>query len=292
MRQLAGIDFADPDGDVQSADPALRHMVLADVIFNKPLESLFPSDSIMGFASETFFLMASIPAPWAAGSFSEFNEDGEPNIVYRIGCGIPPTLGTPPPSPPTAYLQSIVDSYGPLRISSDAAINPHPVQISQTVWSTRFRTHSAIADPFFTRFQSPAEEKSAKPSGGIVVLIGDAAHIHSPVGGQGMNLGIRDAIGLGPALYAHLNASANTPSISEDVDKNLRDYAAARHSRALSVIGLTKRLMGLSKLFRSSSDGYIVSGRSMILKWLLLFAGRFGVVKGAVAWRLSGLGAR
>jgi len=40
---------------------------------------------------------------------------------------------------------------------------------------------------------------------GHVFLAGDAAHIHSPVGGQGMNTGIQDAYNLGWKLAAVAN---------------------------------------------------------------------------------------
>ncbi|MGP3964286.1 FAD-dependent monooxygenase [Nonomuraea sp. 3N208] len=49
-------------------------------------------------------------------------------------------------------------------------------------WTALFRVHSRMAE----RFRS-----------GNAFLVGDAAHIHSPAGGQGMNLGIGDAVNLG-----------------------------------------------------------------------------------------------
>lgn len=55
-------------------------------------------------------------------------------------------------------------------------------RITRTVWTALFRIHSRIADRFRDRG---------------VFLLGDAAHIHSPAGGQGMNLAIGDAVNLG-----------------------------------------------------------------------------------------------
>ncbi|KAG1753505.1 hypothetical protein EDB19DRAFT_1903161 [Suillus lakei] len=74
-------------------------------------------------------------------------------------------------------------------------------RIDQLVWSTRFRTHSAIADRIFTRL------------GAAIFLVGDAAHIHSPAGGQGMNLAIRDAIFLAEVVTKHIQASAENPDV-------------------------------------------------------------------------------
>jgi 2-polyprenyl-6-methoxyphenol hydroxylase-like FAD-dependent oxidoreductase len=55
------------------------------------------------------------------------------------------------------------------------------VAVSRVNWFSTYRVHHRVAD----RFRS-----------GQVFLLGDAAHIHSPVGGQGMNTGIGDAVNL------------------------------------------------------------------------------------------------
>ncbi|WP_158747315.1 NAD(P)/FAD-dependent oxidoreductase [Acidisphaera sp. L21] len=64
---------------------------------------------------------------------------------------------------------------------------------------------------------------------GQVVLLGDAAHIHSPVGGQGMNLGIQDAFALAHAL------SQPDGDRSAAVDR----WAEERHAVAKRVLRVT-----------------------------------------------------
>jgi 3-(3-hydroxy-phenyl)propionate hydroxylase len=66
----------------------------------------------------------------------------------------------------------------------------------RTVWRSDFRLHRRIASTF---------------ARGRVVLAGDAAHLNSPVGGQGMNAGIQDAEGLTAALLAALDADDPVP---------------------------------------------------------------------------------
>lgn len=61
-------------------------------------------------------------------------------------------------------------------------------------------------------------------------LIGDAAHIHSPVGGRGMNLGIEDGITLAERIMAG----------------DLRDWAARRHAKATVVVRETDRMQRLA----------------------------------------------
>ncbi len=63
------------------------------------------------------------------------------------------------------------------------------VDIERVNWFSTYRVHHRVAD----RFQK-----------GRMFLLGDAAHIHSPVGGQGMNTGIGDAVNLAWKLAAVL----------------------------------------------------------------------------------------
>jgi len=76
---------------------------------------------------------------------------------------------------------------------------------------------------------------------GRVLLAGDAAHIHSPAGGQGMNLGITDAAALAGALAEVL---AGGPDAALDA------YSAAQRRRAERVLKLTGRLTRVSTLPR------------------------------------------
>ncbi|MEV6767265.1 FAD-dependent monooxygenase [Nocardia sp. NPDC051030] len=74
---------------------------------------------------------------------------------------------------------------------------------------------------------------------GRVFLAGDASHTHSPIGGQGLNLGIQDAVNLGWKLAAVLNGTAP--------DALLDTYNEERHAIASTVLQLTKAQTGLIK---------------------------------------------
>ncbi|MGC5031365.1 rifampin monooxygenase [Micromonospora sp. DT229] len=72
---------------------------------------------------------------------------------------------------------------------------------------------------------------------GRVLLAGDAAHIHPPTGGQGLNLGIQDAFNLGWKLAAEVNGWAP--------EGLLDSYQTERHPVAAEVLDNTRAQMEL-----------------------------------------------
>ena len=267
----------------------LAQMVLADVTFDAPAEDIPFAGTL---SSSSFFLCVPLPS-----TFSEYLvSNGHPSLtgnLYRIGSGVPLEDGAIPPSPSKEYLQDLVDRFGPYSLSSDPSINPKSksICIKDVVWATRFRNHAAIADTPFTRLGSSGCLQPAEPEGGVIFLVGDAAHIHSPAGGQGMNLGLRDAIFLGEALTKHIHATETKP-LSE-ADAILRDFAAVRHARALEVIELTK---GLLSIMGSKSGEWaywwLPISAETVRNWALWVAGKLPFMERKMAWKLSGLGRR
>jgi 2-polyprenyl-6-methoxyphenol hydroxylase-like FAD-dependent oxidoreductase len=74
---------------------------------------------------------------------------------------------------------------------------------------------------------------------GSVLLAGDAAHIHSPLGGQGLNLGLGDAMNLGWKLAATLRGDAP--------DGLLDSYTAERHPIGARTLDWTRAQVALMR---------------------------------------------
>jgi len=74
----------------------------------------------------------------------------------------------------------------------DRGLGAGRIVVTELIWGSRFRIHYRVAYTY---------------RAGRLLLAGDAAHVHSPVGGQGMNLGIQDAVALGDALIQSLSGS-------------------------------------------------------------------------------------
>jgi FAD binding domain len=76
---------------------------------------------------------------------------------------------------------------------SKTVIDRLRIHVESVNWFSTYHVHHRVAD----RFRN-----------GGMFLLGDAAHIHSPVGGQGMNTGIGDAVNLSWKLAAVLKGNA------------------------------------------------------------------------------------
>jgi hypothetical protein len=84
-----------------------------------------------------------------------------------------------------------------------------------------------------------ATRQAADYRAGRVLLAGDAAHIHYPVGGQGLNLGLQDAVNLGWKLARVVRGTA-----SEGL---LDSYSAERHPVGARVLELTLAQVALRR---------------------------------------------
>jgi 2-polyprenyl-6-methoxyphenol hydroxylase-like FAD-dependent oxidoreductase len=136
-----------------------------------------------------------------------------PSGNYRIVATVEPGTEVPE-APGKPYLDNLLTGRGiHTRLAGDPA------------WSSRFRVHHRVADRFRV---------------GGVFLAGDAAHIHSPAAGQGMNTGIADAYDLATRLGAVLTGQA---------DQSVLDgYQRSRRAAALEVLRFTDRMTRISML--------------------------------------------
>ena len=126
---------------------------------------------------------------------------------------------------------------------------------SEPAWASRFRVHHKVADRF-------------RVDG--VFLAGDAAHVHSPAAGQGMNTGIADAYDLSTRIAAVLDGEAG--------ESTLDRYEQARRAAALEVLRFTDRMTRVAMLdkpvarllrrFMAGSVGRLPPVRRRLAMWV------------------------
>jgi 2-polyprenyl-6-methoxyphenol hydroxylase-like FAD-dependent oxidoreductase len=103
------------------------------------------------------------------------------------------------------------------------------------VYGTDYGIHSPT---WITRFTDMTRQAAAYRSG-RVLLAGDAAHVHSPVGGQGLNMGVQDAVNLGWKLAQVVKGTSP--------DSLLDTYHAERHPVAARVLRDTMAQVALMR---------------------------------------------
>lgn len=134
-----------------------------------------------------------------------------------------------------------------------------PEDVTEVRWASDFRPRAALAD----RFRA-----------GRVFLAGDAAHIHSPAGGQGLNTSVQDAYNLGWKLGAVLRDGAPA-ALLDTYEEERRPVAAemlglstsvhrgeTRRGGATRQLGLGYRESTLTRETRPTPDGLRAGDRA------------------------------
>jgi 2-polyprenyl-6-methoxyphenol hydroxylase-like FAD-dependent oxidoreductase len=173
----------------------------------------------VGSTYEETFVLADVVMDWSV-SGSEgvlfFSEEGL-LVVAPLPGGrhrIVATVEQADEHPALEVVQQLLVNRGP---------KASPARVRDIVWSGRFRVHHRMADHF---------------RAGRVFLAGDAAHVHSPAGGQGMNTGIQDGLDLADRLAHILAAGPAAPERKVVLDR----YEDDRKAVAASVLSLTSSL--------------------------------------------------
>jgi 2-polyprenyl-6-methoxyphenol hydroxylase-like FAD-dependent oxidoreductase len=132
----------------------------------------------------------------------------------RIIANVPPSSGDHPLDPTLEEVQAIVEQRGPKGVS-----------LFDPIWLSGFRINSRKV----TDYRS-----------GRVFLSGDAAHVHSPAGGEGMNTGMQDAFNLAWKLALAVHGTCG--------DALLDTYSPERSGVGDEVLRNTARLTAIGTL--------------------------------------------
>ncbi|HET7666851.1 MAG TPA: FAD-dependent monooxygenase [Mycobacterium sp.] len=208
------------------------------------------------FAGSTYrdeFIMADAELDWRlphgglyafpspAGIFAAFSMPGENR--YRI-------FGSFPPGPDGQGAEYSEPTHTEFQAMVEERV-PFPAKVVKEYWVTRYRVHSRSVP----RYRE-----------GRVFLVGDAAHVHSPAGAQGMNTGIQDAYNLAWKLALVERGIAG--------EELLDSYQAERHPIGVQLLKTTDRLFavfgGQNPLARFARGRVapVVVGHVITSRWL------------------------
>jgi 2-polyprenyl-6-methoxyphenol hydroxylase-like FAD-dependent oxidoreductase len=135
---------------------------------------------------------------------------------------------------------------------SRVAIEGMRIQVEAVNWFSTYRVHHRVADSFRK---------------GRAFIVGDAAHIHSPAGGQGMNTGIGDAINLAWKLAAVLQGRAT--------EALLDTYQTERRAFAIRLVASTDQAFTIA----TSPTRFAQFVRTRLFPTVVSLAVRLAVVR-------------
>ncbi len=136
-------------------------------------------------------------------------------------------------------------------------------------------SHIKLFDPEWLSHFVVNERVAVRNRVGRVFLLGDASHIHSPAGGQGMNTGMQDAFNLGWKLRLLTQGRGDTEALAES-------YFAERHPVACQVVKETSNLLH----FGVQSHAFFRAAKRLLLP----LVSHSDTLKRTAAFRLSELG--
>ncbi len=154
-----------------------------------------------------------------------------------------------------------------LQASFTSLTSPSTGTLEDPVWLTRFRLHHRCASQY---------------RDGRLFIAGDAAHIHSPAGGQGMNAGIQDSINLGWKLAHALSLQSQSQSASSPSPSPRSQHLSAAADALLDTYDLERRPVGMALLrgtdrlflFMTAPSPWFVPYRNFVLRYVMPWASR------------------
>lgn len=126
------------------------------------------------------------------------------------------------------------------EVSGEEAAAPVTFELLRKLFETRGPKGALLGNPVWLSPFRITHRQVKQYQGGRVFLAGDAAHVQSPAGGQGMNTGIQDACNLAWKLAMVLRGHAP--------ESLLESYTAEREPVARSVLALTDNMTALATL--------------------------------------------
>ncbi|MBO3677382.1 FAD-dependent oxidoreductase [Streptomyces sp. NEAU-YJ-81] len=222
--ELTGVDQDDDGVSARIATPAGERTVRAAYLVGADGGSSFVRKSLdIGFPGRTLGVRAVVADVRADGVSTD--------AWHRWGQGTDAQVSLCP-----LYGTDMFQYQGPVPFDVDIDLSAAgltalfhertgrtDVVVREVSWASVFSMNARLADTYRR---------------GRVFLTGDAAHVHPPTGGQGLNTGVQDAYNLGWKLAAVLDGAPGSL---------LASYEQERRPIAEAVLGLSERLLEAAK---------------------------------------------